>query len=105
MKGRDLVIRLTDLGFNFETAILCSENGEIISVIGDNEHLSENLPDLCSIVHSIGQNLTETVGMGDYIYTIITGKNGDILIHTYKNYCLVALLKKNKENLFQPPYR
>ena len=105
MEREDLIFRIESLGFDFDTIVLCSENGKIISVMGDDTNLSKNLPDLCSVIHSIGFKLTKTVDKGDYIYTIIRGKDGNILIHPYKNYCLVALLRENNEpHLFQPAF-
>ncbi len=95
MEGEDLFTELTNLVLDFDIAILYSENGKIISVIGDDEiGFSKKLPDLCSVILSLGSNLTKNTDKGEYVYTIISLLDRKIMFYPYGNCCLIALLKE-----------
>ncbi len=97
MEREDLILKVESLGFDFDTIVFCSENGDIISVVGDNTAFSKKIPDLCSTVHSIGNTILKNVNFGDYDFAILKGKDGNILFYQYENYCLIALMGENKE--------
>ena len=75
-----------------ETAIICSQDGEIISWIGEKRNISEKFSDFCVVIQSMGEKITDSFKKGNSNFTVFASSDKYIVVYPLEDHYMVAFV-------------